>query len=147
MTLRDTIALIEAVAARQPDINMIVRNDIYKLNSCPDAMYGAFAWTQQQHRESLEDYGPSFAFVLFYVDRLTEDGGNEVEVQSTAIDTLRNIIRALADELEITDWTYDTFTQRFADICAGAFAIVRVRVPATACVEAFDTDNQEIRKI
>ncbi len=148
MTLRDTIALIEAVAASQPDVNMIVRNDIYKLNSCPAARYGAFAWTQEQHREGIDDYGPAFTFALFYVDRLTEDGGNQVEVQSTAISTLRNVIRALAATLEIEDWTYNTFNQRFADLCAGAFARVTIRVPAdTICPEDYDTDNQEILTI
>ena len=138
MTLRDTIAVIEAVAASQPAVNMIVRSDIYKLNTEPAAKYGAFAWTQEQHRESINDYGPTFAFVLFYVDRLTEDGGNQVEVQSTAIETLRNIIRELAETLEITDWTYNTFNQRFADVCAGAFARLTIRVPAeSVCPEGF----------
>lgn len=143
MTLRDTIALIERTAAAQPAVNMIVRGDIYKLNACPDARYGAFAWTQETHREALEDYGPAFAFVFVYADRLTEDGGNQVEVQSTAVETLRNIIRSLADTLEITEWTYDTFNQRFADLCAGAFARLTIRVPAeTVCPEDFDETTE-----
>lgn len=142
MTLRDTIRLVEGIAASQPAVNMIVRNDIYKLNSCPAALYGVFAWTQEQHREGIDDYGPAFAFDFFYVDRLTEDGGNQVEVQSVAVSTLRNVIRELAATLEVEDWTYTTFNQRFADLCAGAFARVTVRVPAdTLCPETFDETN------
>lgn len=148
MTLRDTIALIERTAASQPAVNMLVRNDIYKLNACPDALYGAFAWTQEQHREALDDYGPAFAFVLFYVDRLLEDGSNQVEVQGTAVETLRNVIRSLAADLDITDWTYTTFNQRFTDLCAGAFARVVIRVPAdSVCPEPFDDEADNIRVI
>lgn len=141
MTLRDTIALIEQTAAAQPAVSMIVRNDIYKLNACPDAQYGAFAWTQETHREALEDYGPAFAFVLFYADRLTENGGNELDVQATGIEVLRNVIRTLADTLEITDWTYQVFNEQFADLCAGAFARVAIRVPVGICPQAFSAPD------
>lgn len=148
MTLRDTIAMIETVAAAQPAVNMVVRQDVYKLNSCPAARYGAFAWTQEQHREAVDDYGPTFTFALFYVDRLTEDGSNMIDVQSTAVELLRNVIRTLAGTLEVTSWTYDTFTQRFADLCAGAFARVTIRVPAgTVCPEDFDIETDKILTI
>lgn len=137
MTLQDTIRRIEAVAKAQPAVRTIIQNDVYRLSEMPDVRYGVFAWTQEMHSEALDDYGPLFRFVLFYVDRLTEDGGNQVEVQSTGVDVLRNVIRGIAAELEVTDWTYQTFNQRFADMCAGAFARVAVRVPASNCVETF----------
>lgn len=146
MTLRDTILLLEQIAAAQPAVNMIVRNDIYKLNACPDALYGAFAWTQGQHSGGADRWDTAFSFSLFYVDRLTEDGANQVDVQSTAVSVLTNILRAVAatDLLNLDDWTITTFNERFADMCAGAFAQVTVHVPAdTVCVEEypFDTDG------
>jgi len=138
MTLLELIRKIEAVALSQPAVNTIVPNDINTLNTLPDVRYGVFAWTQEQHQEALEDYGPTFRFAFIYADRLTEDGGNQVEVQSTGVEVLRNVIRTLASELEVTSWTYDTFNERFADVCAGAFARVSIRVPAgTLCEEIF----------
>ena len=138
MTLQDTIRRIEAVALSQPAVNTIVQNDIYKLNNRPDIRFGVFAWTQEQHSESLEGYGPTFRFAFVYADRLTEDGGNQIEAQSTGVEVLRNIIRTLAADFEISSWTYDTFNERFADMCAGAFARVAIRVPAgTLCEEIY----------
>ena len=86
MTLFETIRAIEAAASRQPSVNMIVRNDVFRLNAAPAARYGVFAWTQQQH--VLTDDLMTFAFSLFYVDRLTEDKRNELEIQSVGVATL-----------------------------------------------------------
>lgn len=139
MTLRDTILLIERIAGEQPAVHTIVRNDVYKLNDHPSLRYGAFAWTQGTHSGSVESWGTAFRFSLFYVDRLTENGGNQIEVQSTACSVLDNVLRRLAAEgLEVEAWTINTFNERFSDLCAGAFAQVLVRVPSDSiCAEDY----------
>ena len=146
MTLRDTILLLERIAADQPAIHTIVRNDVYKLNTAPSVNYGAFAWTQGTHSGSIESWGTAFRFSLFYVDRLTEDGSNQIEVQSTACAVLDNILRKLASEgLEVEAWTINTFNEKFADMCAGAFAQVLVRVPKdTVCAADYVVDGPQI---
>lgn len=145
MTLLETIRQIERVAAGQPAVNMIVRNDIFRLNSFSDARYGVFAWTQGQHSGNPDDALQSFAFTFFYVDRLTEDKGNEVEIQSVGLDTLGNILRQLADSgMIVGDATFTTFNQRFLDECAGVFASVRLQVPAVGpCGEGFGDFNDD----
>lgn len=145
MTLVDTIRQIERIAAAQPAVNMIVRNDIFRLNSFSDARYGVFAWTQGQHTGNVDDALQTFAFTFFYVDRLTEDKGNEVEVQSVGIDTLGNILRLLSDGgMIVGDVTFTTFNQRFLDECAGVFASVRLQVPAVGpCGEGFGDFNDD----
>lgn len=138
MTLAQIIAKMEAVALEQPSIRTVVSNDVFRLNSMPDTKYGVFAYTQGQHRANLDRETMTFTFSLFYVDRLTEDGGNEVEVQSTGVSTLANIIRELADDFGIYDWSVDTFNQRFKDLCAGAFASVAIEIPIDyTCSEDF----------
>lgn len=142
MTLLETIRVIERIAAQQPSVNMIVRNDVFRLNACPDAKYGVFAWTQQQHTIG-EDMN-TFAFAFFYVDRLTEDKANELEVQSVGIQTLGNIIRTLGDAGIFTenDWNAQTFNQRFLDECAGVWATVRLQVPQDwTCPETWPDFN------
>lgn len=145
MTLLEIIRQIERVAAGQPAVNMIVRNDIFRLNSFSDARYGVFAWTQGQHSGNPDEALQSFAFTFFYVDRLTEDKGNEVEVQSVGIDTLGNILRQLSDSgMIVGDATFTTFNQRFLDECAGVFASVRLQVPAVGpCGEGFGDFNDD----
>lgn len=130
MTLFETIRAIEAAASRQPSVNMIVRNDIFRLNAAPAARYGVFAWTQQQH--VLTDDLMTFAFSLFYVDRLTEDKRNELEIQSVGVATLSDVIRRLEDAgvYPTGETTFNTFNQRFVDECAGVWANVRFQVSA-----------------
>ena len=147
MTLKQTIELVERVASTQPSINMIVGNDVFKLNAIPDARYGVFAWTQGNHTASVEGNTHRFAFTFFYVDRLTEDKSNMVEIQSTGIETLNNILLSL-DEMGVfvNDYTFTTFNERFTDECAGVFVNVALDVPiASECGEDFPTREIDVR--
>lgn len=139
MTLLEVIRTIESVAASQPSVNMIVRNDVFRINEAPDRRYGIFAWTQQQHTGGINTDLMTYRFVFFYVDRLTEDAGNQEEVQSVGIQTIDNILRKL-DDLGIYagEWLFRTFNQRFVDECAGVWCEVSFQVPVSdICPEAF----------
>ena len=98
MTLKEAIKVIEVVASQQPSVNMIVENDVFRLNAKADARYGVFAWLQGQHSASIDSNTLSLLFTFFYVDRLTGDKGNQLESQSVGIQPLDNILRKL-DEL------------------------------------------------
>lgn len=140
MTLAETIKMIEVVASQQPSVNMIVRNDVFRLNAKADAKYGVFAWLQREHSTANESGYFIFSFTFFYVDRLLPDKSNEIEVQSLGIQTLNNIIRALEDKDVCTETTYtfQVFNQRFADLCAGAYCNVNLIVPVDGnCAELF----------
>lgn len=142
MTLLETIRAIERTAVRQPAVNTVVRNDVLRLNTLPDVRYGVVVWTQGQHVIGPDIH--TYAFTLFYVDRLTADKSNEVEVQSVGIQTLGNIIASLADAGIYAEdsWSAQTFNQRFEDECAGVFASVRLQVPADwVCPETWPDFN------
>lgn len=139
MTLLQAIRIIEMVASQQPSVNMVVENDIFRLNACPSAKYGVFAWTQGQHSASLDSSLTNLAFSFFYVDRLTSDLGNQIEVQSVGMQTIDNIIRRLADYgLEASAYTFTTFNQRFMDECAGVFCSLTLSIPSgVGCAETY----------
>lgn len=141
MTLLETIRSIEQVASMQPVVNMIVRNDIFRLSAVPEARYGVFAWLQKEHVTRTDSSLITYAFTFFYADRLTEDKSNEIEIQSVGIQTLDNIIRTL-DELGICSeqtYSFQAFNQRFLDECAGVFCDVALSVPVVSlCPEIFD---------
>lgn len=147
MTLSELIKTIEAVASNQPSIKMVVENDVFRLNSRADARYGVFAFVQQQHTTSIESNVITYAFTLFYVDRLKNDRSNQIEIQSVGIQTLDNIIRRL-DEMGIyseTSYSFQVFQQRFVDECAGVFCNVYLSVPiASLCPEDFDDLNVDV---
>lgn len=132
MTLLEVIRAIERAAAMQPSVAMIVENDIFRLNSYADARYGVFAWVQGRHR--VDSQTPDFiryTFTLYYVDRLRNDIANQVEVQSTGIETLQNVLRVLRDaDIEPETYEFQAFNQRFADECAGVFCSVTLLVDA-----------------
>lgn len=138
MTLAQVIDIFEKVAMQQPSINMIVRNDVFRINSSPSLKYGIFAWTQGQHSGSIAGM-TSYAFSFFYVDRLKDDLSNQVEVQSAGCETIGNILRALEEyDIEVGNYTMQTFNQRFTDECAGVFCNVTLSVPqVSACPETY----------
>lgn len=140
MTLKQVIKAFEIIASNQPSVNMIVQNDIFRLNNKSDARYGVFGWTQGTHTGGLDSGMFTYQFTFFYVDRLTESRDNQIEVQSVGIETLDNIIREMdARGLYVeSNYTMQTFNQRFLDECAGVFCNVSISVPvASLCSESF----------
>lgn len=146
MTLTDTIRLIELVASGQPPVKSIVRNDIFRLNALPDAKYGVFGWVQGNHSGSLDSSFYTYRFTFFYIDRLTADQSNELEVQSVGIQVLDNILRTLEENNAVPsgEWQFTTFNQRFLDECAGVFCTVGLEVPVNGlCSDTFYDFNND----
>lgn len=144
MTLLETIRTIEAVASNQPDINLIVENDIFRLNSRADARYGVFAFVQGEHSTSIDTNVITYAFTLFYVDRLKNDRSNQIEIQSVGVQTLDNILRTL-DDMGIfaeTGYSFQVFNQRFVDECSGVMCRVSLSVPISlVCPQTFELNR------
>lgn len=147
MTLYELIRHLEAVASAQPTINMIVENDIDKLNAVADAKYGAFCFVQGQHSASATSDWMGYAFTLYYVDRLTEDDGNMAEIISVGVQTLDNILRSLLQlgkPLAIGNYTFQPFLHSFADKCAGVFATVTIQaLRDSACSTEYANNSLE----
>lgn len=126
--------MLEDCAMQIPDIRMCVENDITKLNEMREAKYAAFGITQEQHTSDLSTV--NFTLNLFYIDRLQNSQDNEVAVQSHAIEMLRQIVNMASERgCYYTEARYTAFTERFQDLCAGAWAVVTFRFPVSDCVE------------
>lgn len=124
MTLLETINLLNWVAQNQPNINGIVETgDIYDLNKDEyQQKYSAFCATQRTH--SINEDFSTYRFTLFYVDRLTLDKSNKIEIQSTACEFFQNLIKTLMQHFDTVDFTNGeviTFTEKFSAECAGAY--------------------------
>ena len=146
MTLSGSIRYIERIALMQPSVKMVVPNDIFRLNATPSAEYAVFGWTQGQHTIGADDSYATYAFTFFYVDRLTEDKGNELEIQSVGITVLDNIIRTVVQAgVQVAgDYTFTSFNQRFVDECAGVYCTIALRVPLdSVCEDAFFDFNDD----
>lgn len=136
MTLRELYTTIEGIADSVPDIRTKIENDMLRLNEMRSAEYGVFGITQESHRSS--QGWMDFTLNLFFLDRLLNAGDNELEIQSHAIEVLRAILMRLGEMVEVGEVQYNCFTQRFQDLCAGAWAVVTIRTPESDCNEIFN---------
>lgn len=137
MTLKSIVNLIEATAKAQPTIRTIIPSDPYDLNSTPTAEYGVFSWQHREHVGSTASDLIEYGFRLYYIDRITPERSNVVDVQSDGISTLDNILRTLdAMGVGVGRYTFIPFVQRFTDECAGVYVNVTLSAVTDAvCID------------
>ena len=140
MTLKQVIDKFNEIALKQPTISTILPGgDIYALNKERDIKFGVFCLTQGTHSTDLSNGFSTYNFFLYYVDRLQSNESNKIEIQSTALETLKNILRTFIQETdsELTQADFQVFTESFAQLCAGAYATIAVVVEDDNCIERF----------
>ena len=138
MTLLETINFLNWIAQNQPNVNGIVETgDVYDLNKDEyQQKYAAFCATQGTHNVG-EEF-TTFSFTLFYVDRLTLDKSNKIEIQSTAVEFFWNLIKTVLHKFENLNWTNGdvvTFTEKFSAECAGAYMTCNITTPNKSLCE------------
>lgn len=138
MTLIETINLLNWIAQNQPNVNGIIETgDIYDLNKDEyQQKYAAFCVTQNTHNVG-EEF-TTYSFTLFYVDRLTLDKSNKIEIQSTGVQFFANLIKTIMHNFENLDWTngdVTTFTEKFSAECAGAYMTCNITTPNKSLCE------------
>ena len=139
MTLYKLIEIIKEIALKHPNIGSVNEGDIYTINSSPSVKYANITITQNQHTqdETYDHYG----LTIFYTDRLVDDmETNRLQIQSVGKSMLSNIITFICEEFDIEcdTITYQPFTQRFTDECAGIYASLTVDiVKETVCAEEY----------
>lgn len=139
MNLLQTIRTIEEVAKGIPNVHTVV-SAFEDLNR-EDTVYSAVIIQQQSHTHN--DDWMQYNFYIGYADRLVEDGSNELSVQSTAMNNIHSIVRALRNILPSAEISYsntNVFTQRFTALCAGAYETVSIILPISEC----DDNNEGI---
>ena len=140
MTLYAIIDKLKMLALKHPNVNSAYEGNIYDImNANPQQKYASVILTQQSHTQ--DDTYDHYGFNLFYVDRLVDDmDSNRVQIQSTGKSMLSNIIKAFCEEFDAECETinYQTFTERFADECAGVYCTITIdMVKDIYCTEKY----------
>lgn len=141
MTLQEIFNRLNEIALKQPNICEIIdTGNIYDLNSKREAKFGVFCVAQGTHSYDAENALTSFNLILYYVDRLKDNGDNKIQVQSIGIETLKNIVLTLAqtEDVDISECSFTVFTESFSQLCAGAYATVKINSFDEGCVENFE---------
>lgn len=139
MTLSEVYNAFSELALDQPNIRTVILNDIYRLDTLKNVKYSVFGITPAYEHEEDEDYR-YYNLHLYYIDRLIEDGSNDVDIQSIGFEVLSNIITAFLEQFEgkaeLHEKTkYQTFYQKFVDECAGIYARVKISIPRDSYCE------------
>ena len=133
MTLIEVIDNLKQIALTQPNVRTVLEGDIYNnLNSNPSVVYSVINITQQTIREDEDnDY---YTFNIFYVDRLTDDYNNKLQIQSIGKSVLSNIIRIFCDRFDIDfpdqmNIVFNSFQEKFCDLAAGQYCTLTLTIP------------------
>lgn len=120
---------LEAYSLSLPYVNDSHLGDIYEyLNGEPNVKYASvnIDITNSVRNDNLTSY----SVYLYYIDRLTEDKSNWMEIKTTAEQVLNSIINYAATIGDVNDgWTINYFEQQFADYCAGGYVQFNLEVP------------------
>ena len=131
MTLYQIINTLKQIALTQPNVKSATDGSVYDvMNANPSVKYNVVHFSQTTHQSDEEfDY---YGLNIFYISRLEDSlEDNRLQIQSIGKEILDNIIRTFCENwnIEFPTITYYPFTQKFADLCAGAYCNVRLEVP------------------
>ena len=134
MTLKYLLNQISTTAINQKCIHYAAAgSDIYQLNALRVDSYPVL-FTSPTGNHNINENTTTYSLTLYYLDRLTEDNSNDIDIQSAAIEQLKNMVRWIAvlngvvsvsDEYEITNFIE---TDAFDDRLAGGYCTIDVEV-------------------
>lgn len=139
MKYKEIIKIIKNISLALPDVQSFYTGDVYEVNADQSVKYSSVVLTNQEHQFDNINDKFQYNFILFYIDRLTDDEANRTDIHTAAVSALKAIVRHLEDyNVIINDFKFNLFRERFNDSCAGAYASLSVDVEDNDCNEDFD---------
>lgn len=141
MTLKNLTTAIGKMAIDDRLINCAAAgNSIYEINGKNVDGY-PMLFIAPTGRHTVKEYTTSYSISLFYIDRLLEDKSNSIDVYSSAIETLKNLVLKIKDiegvltvddNYEIINFVED---EKMDDVLSGAYTEIRVETRNEYCPE------------
>ena len=125
MKYYNLIETLKNLSASHEVIQEFGEGDVYEYMNSGVHKYPCLFMTMSNINSDVSS--TDYNFTLFYIDRLTNDGGNRIYTQSTGISVIRQMLIKLISlnpDVELTSANYTLFTEKFADYCGGAFCNV-----------------------
>ena len=137
MNLTELYSLVGTIAAEKPNVNSYFPTSPYIAWQNRSIDYASVAFTVESVRD--DENVRTYNCLLYYGDRLLQDGSNWIAVQDNATNTLWSIIEDLRGQDEIEEVEYDYqiqyFNQRMSDYLAGAYVEININVAIDNCLE------------
>ena len=139
MKYKEIVKIIKNISFALPDVQSFYCGDVYEVNADQTVKYSSVVLTNQEHSFDNVNDRFQYNFILFYIDRLTDDEANRTDVHTAAVSALKTIVQRLEDyNVIINDFKFNLFRERFNDSCAGAYATLSIEVEDNDCTEEFD---------
>ena len=144
MKYKDIVKLLKNISLALPDVQSFYCGDVYEVNADQTVKYSSVVLTNQEHSFDNVNDRFQYNFILFYIDRLSDDENNRTDVHTAAVSALKTIVQHLEDyDVIINDFKFNLFRERFNDQCAGAYATLSVEVEDNDCNEEFEIITPE----
>lgn len=132
MTLQKLLIDIGQIGIAEKIINFsCAGGSIYELNSLNIRNY-PLLYASPTGSHTVEESTTTYEITLFYLDRLLEDSSNDINIYSTAVEAIKNLvnkIRKIDGVLDVDDnyrVVLFTETERLSDRCSGAYATIQI---------------------
>lgn len=138
---------LEAYSLSLPYVHSTNLGDIYEyLNGKSNVKYAAVNIDINQSTRN--DNLISYSIYLYYIDRLTEDKSNWMEIKTTAEQVLNSIVNYAAEIGDVDNgWTINYFEQQFSDYCAGGYVQFNLEVPnemGNCLIDEYKDEDKEL---
>lgn len=141
MTLKELVTAIGKLAMRQKLVNFYAAGtSLYQLNPLSVDSYPVLFLAPTGNHQVNENL-TTYEITLTYADRLLEDSSNDIDIYSSSIENLKNIVNGIRDIIGVVDVQFSYTIRNFADTekmndrLAGSYATIRVVVDAYPCYE------------
>lgn len=127
MSIVELIETIKRIALHQTVIQSAFDGDAYINWNSSEIKYGSF--NVGLKNITYDGNLTTYSLVLYYGDRLLQDGSNANQIYTDGINSLQSIINLLnrASNVEIEDdIRYTPFIQNFADYLAGVYTTINL---------------------
>lgn len=149
MTLQGLLTALGNIAINDRMVSWAgAGSSVYSINDLTIRDYPIFfASPTGTHR--VEDNWTTYQLTLFFIDRLLEDNSNDMDIQSTAIEVLKNLIKKAAEQdgvVAVSDeYTITLFvdTEKFKDRCSGAYATVEFSIKNDSTCIIYSNEEYE----
>lgn len=146
MILKELVNYIKNVSLAYPTVQEFGEGDIYEFMNSGEHKYPTIFLTIESITS--DEDTQTLNATLFYVDRLLSNSSNKIDVQTVGLTALKSIKEKLeeANYINFTSINYTPFTEKFSDLCAGAFAQCNIQVNDTLECDDFELGTLTIKE-
>lgn len=129
MNVNGLFRLIKDIALQAKTVRSAYDGDVYTIWNTSETKYASFVVGLRSATKA--NNMRIYNVVMYYGDRLMQDGRNKNSVWDDAINTLQTVLNKLnsLDDVEVEgDYTFQTFEQKFEDMLAGAYVEIAINV-------------------